>query len=296
MSGWSRRSIGPKGRSSTWGVDREVSGPRAGPRYGGTLTLCDLSPGMVEAATRAVGGAGYDVEGLVADAQSIPLPDASRVMVVANHMLYHVPDPARAVGEFARILTDDGVVMAATNGSDHMAEILEIEHAVFPDRPVDRTAAAFGFDSGATCLEAAFAEVELRVRRSPLRVTDPEHVVAYATSYPPGEDADEDQLAHIRTLVDAAFSRGRRGDDGHPQLRCVSVSTLPSASSVVALGGRLRPRRSRDRRAPGPAAGSEATRGGRRRKDRTTRRGGGHPRRWRTPRCRGGRAPRVRSR
>ena len=178
------------------------------PPVRGNVTLCDLSPGMVEAATGALAALGYEVEGLVADAQSIPLDDASRALIVANHMLYHVPDPARAVAEFARILADDGVVMAATNGPDHMAEIVAIEREVFPGRPVDRTATAFGFESGAAYLEAAFDHVELRTRPSPLAVTDPDHVMAYLMSYPPGEGADDEEQGELRRLVGAEFSAG----------------------------------------------------------------------------------------
>ena len=76
------------------------------------LTLTDLSTGMVEAATAAVTPlANVEVVGtLTCDAQELPFADEAFDVVVANHMLYHVPDPARAAAEFARVLTSDGAL------------------------------------------------------------------------------------------------------------------------------------------------------------------------------------------
>lgn len=78
-----------------------------------TVLAIDLSPGMVAAAGQP---------GLVADAMRLPLPDASCVGVLALHMLYHVPDPAAAVAEYARVLRTDGSCVIAGNGPDDKHE------------------------------------------------------------------------------------------------------------------------------------------------------------------------------
>ena len=52
------------------------------------------------------------VDGAVVNAQSLPFADDSFDVVVANHMLYHVPDPSQAVAELRRVLRDDGVLVA----------------------------------------------------------------------------------------------------------------------------------------------------------------------------------------
>lgn len=57
-----------------------------------------------------------------ADAQNLPYPDASFDVVMANHMLYHVPDVERAVLECRRVLKPGGVLMAATNSVQSMPE------------------------------------------------------------------------------------------------------------------------------------------------------------------------------
>ena len=60
---------------------------------------------------------------IVADAQSLPLADACLDALLMMHMLYHVPDPQRAVEEVTRVLRRGGRVLVATNGSRHLGEM-----------------------------------------------------------------------------------------------------------------------------------------------------------------------------
>ncbi len=173
----------------------------ARPPIDGRVVLTDLSAGMVAAAIGRARGAGYDAEGRVAPAQSLPIVDAAAAHVVSNHMLYHVPHPPDGVAEMARIVADDGLVTVATNGENHMAELKQIERAVFDTDVADSTVRAFGLENGRAMLEAHFESVELRA-------TDPQHVVDYLSSYPPGEDATASQYDAMRSLVDAGFAAG----------------------------------------------------------------------------------------
>ena len=63
------------------------------------LVLTDLSPGMLGEARARLSGTPLAPEFREADAQSLPFADESFDLVVANHMLYHVPDRARALAE-----------------------------------------------------------------------------------------------------------------------------------------------------------------------------------------------------
>ena len=72
------------------------------------VTLTDLSPGMLADARRALASPGATHRYATADARHLPWPDAQFDTVIANHMLYHVPDRPRALAEIRRVLRPGG--------------------------------------------------------------------------------------------------------------------------------------------------------------------------------------------
>jgi SAM-dependent methyltransferase len=174
------------------------------------LTLTDLSVGMVAAAVERVRSTGHfaHVDGLAADLQTLPVDSDRYDRVIANHMLYHLPDPARGIAELARVVRDDGTVVAATNGRRHMRQLRSIRAQVFGLDPVDATIDVFGADTGFAILRDHFADIGWRRHDDELRCTDPADVFAYVCSTPPGEDATPDQLDRLRDEIDLAFERG----------------------------------------------------------------------------------------
>src|SRR5262249_18967309 len=91
---------------------------------GWQITLTDFSIGMLEEARANLTGAPAFTFQL-ADAQALPFQVAEFDGVIANHMLYHVPDRARAFSEIRRVLRPGGRFYAATNGEAHLQEIHE---------------------------------------------------------------------------------------------------------------------------------------------------------------------------
>jgi SAM-dependent methyltransferase len=81
-------------------------------------TAIDLSEGMIRTlnAPRRV----------VADAAALPFADASFDVVMANHMLYHLPDPQSGLREMRRVLTPEGILVAATNSAGTMPQFVEL--------------------------------------------------------------------------------------------------------------------------------------------------------------------------
>ncbi len=129
---------------------------------GGYLALIDAvgldnSIGMVHAAQANASG-----PVICGDAQRLPFRDAAFDVVLAPHMLYHVPDRTVAIRELRRVLKADGRCVAVTNSSRCHSELVEtiegvVGHGWRLRRPSDVN---FSLENGADQLRAGFGEVE----------------------------------------------------------------------------------------------------------------------------------------
>lgn len=80
----------------------------------------DIEAGMLDNHSARHANAGMSLA--TADVQDLPFPDASFDVIMANHMLYHVPNIERALDECRRVLKPDGVLIAAANSANTMPE------------------------------------------------------------------------------------------------------------------------------------------------------------------------------
>ena len=176
------------------------------------LIVSDLSAGMVRASLSVRGQLAPDesTDGVVSDAQALPYPHHTFSLAIANHMLYHLPDPSLGIAEMARVLRPGATLAAATNGAHHLEEILEIERAVFPELGpgAHLTVSVFGLENGAALLADSFENVRLMRYADVLAVTEPADLLAYLRSYPPGQTATADQDAALVAEVNRRFAEG----------------------------------------------------------------------------------------
>lgn len=149
----------------------------------GRLCLTDRSPGMVKAAKANLRGESGRFSFSAADVTQIPFRSNVFDVAIANHMLYHVEDPDLALSELARVLKSEGRLYAATNGSGHMGELVELTKG-FDSRLQGLGLAhrKFGLDNGGRQLEKWFGEVNIRKFPDSLSITDVEALIAYVTS------------------------------------------------------------------------------------------------------------------
>jgi len=87
------------------------------------IILSDFSPGMIRNCQVNLASAGNHFTHVVPDGAAISFLAETYDAVIANHMLYHLPDRARALSDIARILRPDGCLYAATNGENHLLEL-----------------------------------------------------------------------------------------------------------------------------------------------------------------------------
>ncbi len=169
---------------------------------GCSVVLTDLSAGMVREARGqlSVSAASY----ALADAQQLPFTEAQFDLVIANHVLYHMPDRPRALAEIRRVLAPGGRLCATTIGERHMGELLGWLRQVAPGatvwRPQERD--AFTLQSAPRELAALFDHITCHRFSDSLRVTEIEPLVDYALSM----DVDG-TLAARSAALEALFQR-----------------------------------------------------------------------------------------
>ena len=168
-----------------------------------SITLADLSAGMLADARRGLGPDAERFRWLVTDAQALPFADGAFDAVIANHMLYHVPDRPAAIAEFRRVLDDGGRLYAATNGLAHMRGLLPLLPAGSPTNPAGR----FGLENGAAQLATHFSHVELRRYPDALEVTESAPLLAYLQSIRAGDEFAPSEHAHLRRVIEHEITR-----------------------------------------------------------------------------------------
>jgi ubiquinone/menaquinone biosynthesis C-methylase UbiE len=150
---------------------------------GWEITLSDFSAGMLEETRRKLKKK-PPFQFKVIDAQSIPCKDAYFDAVIANHMLYHVPDRPAALAEIRRVLKPAGHFYAATNGERHMSEMAALL-TKFDGQLAswgNKASSSFTLENGLAQLSRWFAEVKLYRYESSLEVTDVAPLVDYILS------------------------------------------------------------------------------------------------------------------
>jgi SAM-dependent methyltransferase len=173
---------------------------------GWEITLTDFSEGMLQQTQENLGPR-RSFRFRVVDAQFIPFESGSFDGVLANHMLYHVPDKAKVLGEIQRVLKPEGRFYASTVGQRHLQEIGSLVSRFDPRldwwgaQPGD----SFTLESGAALLAGWFAEVTLRRYEDALIVTEPVPLTEFILSGRVKLDAG--QQAEFARFVKQEFER-----------------------------------------------------------------------------------------
>src|SRR5688572_25909475 len=152
------------GRGDLWAKNRDRI------PAGWKVTLTDFSAGMWEDAKNMIGEAGSGFDWQTADAQNLPFEDGAFDTVIANFMLYHVPDRAKAIRELRRVLKPAGSLHTMTVGDVHMMDLYEVAVKFVPEvaGDFDNTSIGFRLENGAEQLKQAFADAQMIVMENHL--------------------------------------------------------------------------------------------------------------------------------
>jgi len=165
---------------------------------GWNITISDLSSGMLDAAWRNLVVTGRAFQFKEIDAQSIPYEDETFDAVIANHMLYHVPDRPKGIAEIKRILKPGGRLVATTVGANHMKEMMDWYQQVHISKIWESFANPFVLENGLEQLAPFFSEVRPSRYEDNLYVTEVEPIMAYIRSGMRVAELSEKELANLQ--------------------------------------------------------------------------------------------------
>lgn len=148
---------------------------------GWRLTLTDISKAMVDKTKNVLSNLQQDINYRVIDAQKIPFDNALFDAVIANHMLYHVPDRKKALSEIVRVLKTEGKLYATTTGLNHMIELNHLLNEFHPGLRMWDTESSqqFILENGSEQLSQFFKNVKLYSYRDSLVVPTISPIINY---------------------------------------------------------------------------------------------------------------------
>ena len=150
---------------------------------GGSLTLSDYSEGMLAAAKQNLAHHPTNITFCQADIQDLPFDDHSFGTVIANHMLYHVPDIDKALAEVQRVLIPGGRFYAATNSNGGLRPFLHNAIKNFePGTDAFTQTLLFNMENGGEILRRHFSSIKRHDYADSLAITETQDLMDWLES------------------------------------------------------------------------------------------------------------------
>ena len=143
------------------------------------IVLSDFSEGMLLSTKNNI-GIYNNIEYKVIDIQEIPFDNDEFDIVIANMMLYHVPDIQKGLSEVRRVLKNDGVFYCATYGEHGIIEYLSKTLSSYGvENNINKN---FTLQNGKEILGKVFSNIKKLEYIDSLAVTNIDDIVDYIYS------------------------------------------------------------------------------------------------------------------
>lgn len=149
-----------------------------------SVTLSDISEGMLRDARRATGASDRRFSYRRFDCRKIPFEASSFDLVIANHVLFYCENLSSVCREIKRVLKPGGRFICSTYGKKHMQEVSSLVQS-FDERIVlsaDKLYEKFGRENGAEILSPFFSEVSWISYEDSLFIPEAEPLISYILS------------------------------------------------------------------------------------------------------------------
>ena len=156
-------------------------------RRGAQIVAVDASLGML---TEAIANARRDelllVSAVQASAEKLPLADGCCDRLMANHMLYHVPDKIAALREMGRVVKPGGRLLVSTNSADNGARMTQLHAEAAGELGLHADSrsliADFTVESGEPLVRSVFPNAKLVIREDAFLFPSADAFLAYYAS------------------------------------------------------------------------------------------------------------------
>ncbi|MBI3958427.1 MAG: class I SAM-dependent methyltransferase [Chloroflexi bacterium] len=155
-------------------------------RRGVRIVTVDASLGMLAEASANARRAGLPVLVVQSTAESLPLADGCCDRLMANHMLYHVPDKSAALAEMGRVVKAGGRLVFTTNSEDNGARMTQLHAEAAAELGLHADSrspiADFTLESGYPKVRSVFPNAELVIRDDAFLFPTADAFLAYYAS------------------------------------------------------------------------------------------------------------------
>lgn len=148
------------------------------------IILSDFSKSMLKIAKDKLEDIDHNFIYREINAEDIPYEDNSFDIVIAQHMIYFVPDIEKALREIRRVLLPGGTLYVTANSCDSMAELNELTEKFAPNGGLNTNgfSSRFDLEHGKEILKKYFKEVDVEILEGKIIVDDAKPVVSYKAS------------------------------------------------------------------------------------------------------------------
>ncbi len=150
------------------------------------IFISDFSEGMLNKTQENLEKVNANFHYQVMNAENIQFPDKFFDIVIANHMLYHVPNMYQALSKISRVLKKEGALYASTIGQSNMGEMKKILFDFLQNHSYEEALGSveekFSLDNGQELLKRCFDDIRIVRYENSLKITEPHLLVDYILS------------------------------------------------------------------------------------------------------------------
>lgn len=148
------------------------------------ITLSDFSNSMLKSAKDKLKNVDYEFIYKKINAEDIPYEDESFDIIIAQHMIYFVPNIEKALAEIKRILSPGGMLYITANSCESMVELNELSEKFAPNLGLDNNGFSnrFNLENGKSILENYFSGIDTEILDGKIIIEDAKPVVSYKAS------------------------------------------------------------------------------------------------------------------